>query len=90
MKKCITVLLTIGVLLFFACGNDDDNNTQECQICSFGIDEEIEEEVIVEFCDNGDGTVTIKADGEEVTESLDGATFNEFILALEIFGADCN
>jgi len=88
MKKCINVLMAIGVLVLLACGNDDDNNVQQdCKICSFGIDADLEEAT---FCDNGDGTVTVKANGEETTESLDGASFNEFILALELFGGDCN
>lgn len=37
------------------------------------------------YCDNGDGTVTIKIieTGEETTDSLNGLTFNEFMLSLE-------
>ena len=90
MTKCLNVLMAIGVLVFLACSNDDDNNVQqECQICSIEFDEELGEGATIEFCDNGDGTVTITVDGEEETESLDGASFNEFILALELFGADC-
>lgn len=88
MKKSINVLLAIGVLVFLACGSDDDNNVQQdCQICSFGFDAEVEEAT---FCDNGDGTVTVKANGEETTESLEGSSFNDFIDALEFFGGDCN
>ena len=90
MKISMNVLMAIVVLVFLSCSKDDDNNVQqECQICSIEFDEELGEGATIEFCDNGDGTVTITVDGEEETESLDGASFNEFILALELFGADC-
>ena len=80
--------MAIGVLVILACSKDDDNKAQQdCQICSFEFDTELEEAT---FCDNGDGTVTIKANGEEETESLEGSTFNDFIAALEFFGGDCN
>ena len=87
----MNVLLAIGVLVFLACGNDDDDDNeaqQDCRICSFGLI--VGEEVTAEYCDNGDGTITITANGEETTETLDGASFSEFINAFELLGATCN
>jgi hypothetical protein len=89
MKKFGSVLMSLGVLFLLACGSDDDSNEaqQDCQTCSFELDGE---NVMAEICDNEDGTITITADGEEETESLEGATFAEFIAAIELFGGTCN
>lgn len=89
MKKCVNVLLSLGVLVLLSCGGNDDSNDvqQDCETCSFELEGE---NVTAEFCDNGDGTITIIADGEEETESLEGISFAEFIAAFELLGATCN
>lgn len=88
MKKLILGTLAIGILGFTSCGgNDNANPSNDCQTCILSI---FEETITSEFCDNGDGTITITTNGEEETESLEGLSFNEFIAAFEGFGATCN
>lgn len=85
----MSVVLLGAILVFTSCGNDDDSSTPvtDCQICNLDLLGTI---VSPEYCDNGDGTITITLDGQEQTESLDGVTFSEFITALESFGYTCN
>ncbi|PTM11690.1 MAG: hypothetical protein DA407_01105 [Bacteroidetes bacterium] len=89
MKKFILGILTVGVLITTACGgsDDDNNSSNQCQTCNqdFGG-----ENITSEICDNGDGTFTITFNGEEETEDLNGATFEEIIAAYEELGATCN
>lgn len=90
MRKIKITILALGALVFTACGNDDNSNgndSNECQTCTLDV---LGEQATAEYCDNGDGTITIIANGEETTESLDGATFDEFIAAFELFGAICD
>ena len=88
MKRIKIAILAIGVLGFAACSSDDNDEVVEnCETCSLSI---LDEEVISEYCDNGDGTVTITTAGVEQTEDLEGATFDQFIAAFELLGATCN
>ena len=88
MKRIKIAILAIGVLGFAACSSDDNDEVVEnCETCSLTI---LDEEVISEYCDNGDGTVTITTAGVEQTEDLEGATFDQFIAAFELLGATCN
>jgi len=43
-----------------------------------------------EYCDNGDGTITVTTEGQSQTTDLNGATFAQFIAGLEQAGATCN
>ncbi|MGB5359256.1 MAG: hypothetical protein WBN27_04860 [Eudoraea sp.] len=88
MKRIKIAILAIGVLGFTACGNDDnDEIIDNCETCSLMI---MDQEVTSEYCDNGDGTVTITTAGVEQTEDLGDATFDQFIAAFELLGASCN
>lgn len=90
MKKLMSIVLLGTTLIFAACGSDDDSSdpvVTDCEICDLDILGTI---VSGEYCDNGDGTITVTIDGEEETESLDGVTFDEFIAAFEQLGATCN
>ncbi|WP_345275347.1 hypothetical protein [Litoribaculum gwangyangense] len=90
MKKLTFSAFVFAVLCFTGCGSDDDNKNviEACQTCNLEI---LGETIISEFCDNGDGTITITAFGQEEIEELDeGVTFAEFIAAYEEFGAICN
>ncbi|MGB5386856.1 MAG: hypothetical protein WBN20_08740 [Eudoraea sp.] len=88
MKRIKIAILAIGVLGFTACGNDDnDEIIDSCETCSLMI---MDQEVVSEYCDNGDGTVTITTAGVEQTEDLEGVTFDQFIAAFELLGASCN
>jgi len=88
MKRIKIAILAIGVLGFTACGNDDnDEIIDSCETCSLMI---MDQEVVSEYCDNGDGTVTITTAGVEQTEDLGDATFDQFIAAFELLGASCN
>lgn len=83
MKRLKIAILAIGVLGLSACGNDDNDEVVEnCQTCTIL-------EVASEYCDNGDGTVTITTLGQEQTEELGDATFDQFIAAFELLGV-CN
>jgi len=87
MKRLKIAILAIGVFGFAACGNDDNDEViDNCETCSLSI---LDQEVVSEYCDNGDGTVTVTTAGVEQTEDLDGATFDQFITALELIGT-CN
>lgn len=88
MKRIKIAILAIGVLGFTACGNDDnDEIIDNCETCSLMV---MDQEVVSEYCDNGDGTVTITTAGVEQTEDLEGVTFDQFIAAFELLGASCN
>ncbi|GGE28092.1 hypothetical protein [Psychroflexus planctonicus] len=88
MKK-LSLLLTLTLGLFIAsCSSDDDsgsknNNCVTCEIELFGTVN------TTDYCDNGDGTVTVTAEGEEEVVDLEGATFHQFISAFEQLGS-CN
>lgn len=77
--------LLIGVLAFNSCSSDDDGkdeSSSDCRTCEVFT-------ITQEYCDNGDGTVTITTNGQEEKEDLDGATFAQFILGIELLGT-CN
>ncbi len=87
MKKLFLPLtLAAAFFAFTACSSDDDSSsTGDCVVCQLDLFGQM---VSTEYCDNGDGTITI--DGEE-TEDLDGISFSDFISTQESFlGADCN
>ena len=88
MKRIKIAILAIGVLGFTACGSDDNGDSiDNCETCTLSI---LDENVVSEYCDNGDGTITVTTAGVEQTEDLDGATFDQFIAAFELLGATCN
>ncbi|MGB5459227.1 MAG: hypothetical protein WBM91_11340 [Eudoraea sp.] len=88
MKRIKIAILAIGVLAFTACGSDDNGDAiDNCETCSLTI---LEQVVVSEYCDNGDGTVTVTTEGVEQTEELGDATFDQFIAAFELLGASCN
>jgi hypothetical protein len=90
MKKLMSIVLLGTILVFTACSSDDDSSNSEvndCETCDLDILGTI---VSGEYCDNGDGTITVTIDGQEETESLDGLTFDQFISAFEQLGATCN
>ena len=88
MKRIKIAILAIGVLGFISCGSDDNGDAiDNCETCSLTI---LEQVVVSEYCDNGDGTVTVTTDGVEQTEELGDATFDQFIAAFELLGASCN
>ena len=85
MKKLISSALLIGVLALNSCSSSDDSkdeSSSDCKTCEVFT-------VTQEYCDNGDGTVTITTNGQGETEDLDGATFAQFITGIELFGT-CN
>lgn len=89
-KRMVIALFAIGMFGFVACSDDDDDDDQsgsDCEVCEITI---LTETVTSEFCDNGDGTITIIVDGVEETENLEGATFDQFIAAYEALGATCD
>lgn len=90
MKKSIFMTLAIGVLCSISCSKSDDDKKvlEDCQTCDLSL---LGETFTSEICDNGDGTITITAFGQEEIEDLDeGVTFSQFISEFEQFGATCN
>ncbi len=80
------IALTVS---FTSCNNDDDDNDNgedsssgACKTCEF-------QSISTEYCDNGDGTITITALGISQTQNLEGVAFDQFVLGLESSGT-CN
>lgn len=84
LSVCIAI---IGILVFGSCSSDDDNDGPVCENCALEV---LGVEIVTEYCDNGDGTVTATFEEQEITQSLEGLTFEEFINTLEQAGAACN
>ena len=88
MKNLLTIALFATALVFTACSSDDDStsSSNECKTCEIDL---LGTLTSTEYCDNGDGTMTVTIDGQEQTQDLDGVSFNEFISVLELI-ATCN
>ena len=88
MNKLLTIALFSATLLLTACGSDDDSSTPaaDCKTCDIDVLGTI---TAIEYCDNGDGTMTVTVDGQEEIVDLEGASFDEFIEAVELI-ATCN
>jgi len=92
MKKNICVL-AIMAIVFVGCGSDDESTNLNCQTCGFTTGETVG--ATNEYCDNGDGTVTVTVRnglGQEVTTTTPlTSSLEEFIMALEeTTGIECN
>lgn len=90
MKKIMLMAFAAGLFAFTStsCSSDDDgDSSSDCQTCTISF-EGIES--VMEYCDNGDGTITATdEDGTEVTEELpEGLSYSDFINAQEQLG-DC-
>lgn len=80
----------VAAISFSACSSDDDNgggDDDECRTCSI---EAGGFEISSEYCDNGDGTMTVTTEGVEQTVDLEETSFSNFISALETGGATCD
>lgn len=89
MKNIKMAILAIGLLGFAACSSDDDEGDaiDNCITCTFTV---VVEDLVTEYCDNGDGTVTATTLGQSETVDLEGANFDQFIAAFELLGNTCN
>ena len=97
MKKYICTLAIMSIV-FVGCGSDDESTNDEstnlnCQTCGFTTGETVG--ATNEYCDNGDGTVTVTVRnwlGQDVTTTTPLAgSLDEFIMALEeTTGIECN
>jgi hypothetical protein len=92
MKKFMFVLAVISAINITACSSDDDGGSEtqgnsDCETCNLEL---LGESLTTEFCDNGDGTITVTVFGESEIEDLEGVSFDEFISAYELLGATCN
>ena len=81
----ITTVVALGLLIVSCSSDDEINNTpqngaqSECKTCQT-------ETLIIEYCDNGDGTIS---QGEsEVLQELE--SFDALISELESQGYTCN
>lgn len=86
MKKTIFSVVMVLATLFSisACSSDDDasGNDNECKTCDALL-------FTIEYCDNGDGTVTATTLGESTVTDLGDITFAEFIEQQEQAGITC-
>ncbi len=89
MKKLVFSVMAIASLAFVGCSNDDDDDdNSSCATCSIDF---LGTPITSEYCDNGDGTITVTTQGVSQTEDLDGVTFAQFISAFEVSGlGSCN
>ncbi|MGB3607806.1 hypothetical protein [Psychroserpens sp.] len=92
MKKFMLSMVAIAALSFSvsSCSSDDDGggSDSDCETCSFDLLGTLVES---EYCDNGDGTITVTTEGQSQTEDLPtGTSFDEFIAQLETLGFDCD
>lgn len=85
MKKVLFSALVI-CLAFTSCKKDDDGDDRTCQTCELDI---LGTPFASEYCDNGDGSISITTEGETQTTSLNGSTYAQFIAALKQSGATC-
>jgi len=80
----------VAAISFASCSSDDDGgdggDENECQTCTI---EAGGFEISSEYCDNGDGTMTVTTEGVEQTVDLDGISYSAFISGLESGGATC-
>lgn len=83
MKKLLFGALVMG-LAFTSCKKDDDGDSRNCKTCEMAGTGGA-----LEYCDNGDGTVTISSNGQSQTTNLEGITFNDYIAALQQIGFSC-
>ncbi|MDQ7916493.1 hypothetical protein RBU60_02815 [Mesonia sp. MT50] len=96
MKKIIFMALATGLFAFTSCSSDDDGeevgepSASACQTCTLTAEDG--ETSAIEYCDNGDGTVTatVVGTGSETTIPLDGTSFSVFISTMEqITSSNC-
>ena len=73
MKKFMFVLAVISAINITACSSDDDGGSEtqgnsDCETCNLEL---LGESLTTEFCDNGDGTITVTVFGESEIEDLE-------------------
>lgn len=90
MRKIILSIAMLATVAFIGCANDDDEPT--CKTCN---DIAFFEGLSLEFCDNGDNTITITGSlagietASEIVDIPEGETFEDYDCAnLEDFGFD--
>ena len=87
MKKIILSIAMFSTIYFTSCSNDDNVASQQCRTCELDA---LIAVITSEYCDNGDGTMTVTTQGESEIVDLEGQTFDATISALEQIGATCN
>lgn len=90
MKKNILSIAMLTSIAFVAC-SDNDESQKKCISCEYsgpGTDTPLK----TEYCDNGDGTMTITVAGiQTVTSEIpEGSTFEEVVEAAKTQGTTCN
>lgn len=89
MKKLLlSVSLLAAFFAFTSCSSDDDSSSaNDCLVCDLEL---FGQATSTEYCDNGDGTVTVISMDQEETVDLEGNSFSDFISGIEALGATCN
>ena len=92
MKKFMLMLAVVSAISITACSSDDDGGAgtqgnSDYETCNLEL---LGESLTSEFCDNGDGTITVTSSGVTQIEDLDGVTFEQFISGFELLGGTCN
>ena len=90
MKRFMLSMAVIAALAFTGCSSDDDSDSgggNDCTTCELDV---LGTVISSEYCDNGDGTMTVTTEGQEQTVDLEGQSFADVISGLELAGATCN
>lgn len=89
MKKLfLSLTLASAFFAFTSCSSDDDSSSSsECKVCDLEL---LGQATTTEYCNNGDGTVTVITMGTEQSVDLEGMSFSDFIAGIETLGATCN
>ncbi|TDQ21908.1 hypothetical protein [Tenacibaculum caenipelagi] len=88
MKKIILSIAMLTSTVLASCSDDNESNTN-CRKCVFeGFDQTLN----TEYCDNGDGTITMTVEGgQTVTDEIPkGSSFEEIMKAVEANGSTCD
>ncbi|MDO6675385.1 hypothetical protein Q4517_07455 [Tenacibaculum sp. 1_MG-2023] len=88
MKKIILSIAMLTSVVLVSCSDNDENNTT-CRKCVF---ERFDQTLNTEYCDNGDGTITMTVEGgQTVTDEIpEGSSFEEVMKAVEANGSTCD
>ncbi|WBX77098.1 hypothetical protein PG911_02225 [Tenacibaculum ovolyticum] len=91
MKKIILSIAMLATVAFISCSDDKQVEESPCKSCEMSV---LNIKTTTEYCDNGNGTYTIKVSlgGVSNSETLDfaeGQTIDSITAAQESAGATC-
>jgi hypothetical protein len=82
--KNFKLSIVLFSLFLLSCSSDDDSSN--CYQCNVNLSGQLSSTNIL-YCDNGDGTMEVTVDGRTKTISLEGVTFENFIIEARLIGS---